>query len=443
MEDISDRAVLVTGANRGIGQALVDEALRRGAKRVYAGTRQPLAHSDGRVTPLTLDVTDAAQIRAAVEKVESLDILVNNAGLGLYADLSDRGALEQHLAVNLFGSYDVTQAFMPLLTRSRGAIVNVLSLAALAGLPLDPTYSISKAAAFSLTQSLRAALAGRGVDVFAVLPGPVDTDMGPTFDIPKASPESVARAIFDGVENGDEEIFPDPMSESMAEGWRDGASKALERQMAAFVAAEPVEEDMTTSRSLISAMQVTLDGYSSEGDAEWVDSWADGLELLPPVDAFLLGGGMFPDYERFWATILDDPSAASEMLGRDPYPREIAYAHLAAETPHLVLSKTLSDPTWPTARIVHDINEIRTFKQQPGKAVYVVGGPGLVASLIDAGLLDELRLIVHPVVTGGGTAVFGGIAERQALELVSAEPTTAGRVNLTYRLGASTAQTAE
>ena len=200
---------------------------------------------------------------------------------------------------------------------------------------------------------------------------------------------------------------------------------------------------MTRSRSLISAMQVTLDGYSSEGDAEWVDSWADGLELLPPVDAFVLGGGMFPDYEQFWATILDSPSAASDMLGRDPYPREIAYARRAAETPHLVLSKTLADPSWPTARIIHDINEISDLRQQPGKAVYVVGGPGLVASLIDAGLLDELRLIVHPVATGGGTAVFGGIAERQTLELVSAEPTASGRVNLTYRVGASTAQTAE
>jgi dihydrofolate reductase len=83
------------------------------------------------------------------------------------------------------------------------------------------------------------------------------------------------------------------------------------------------------------------------------------------------------------------------------------------------------------------------LRQQPGKAVYVVGGPGLVASLINSGLLDELRLIVHPVATGGGTAVFGGIAERQTLELVSAEPTASGRVNLTYRLGASTAQTAE
>src|ERR1700736_2034948 len=153
---IADRAVLVTGAKRGIGQALVEEALRRGAKRVYAGTRQPLAHLDGRVTPVTLDVTNAAQIREAVERVESLDILVNNAGLALFDDLSDRAALEQHLAVNLFGTYGMTQAFLPLLTRSRGAIVNALSLMALAPLPLTPSYAISKAASFNMTQSLRA-----------------------------------------------------------------------------------------------------------------------------------------------------------------------------------------------------------------------------------------------------------------------------------------------
>jgi NAD(P)-dependent dehydrogenase (short-subunit alcohol dehydrogenase family) len=236
---IEDKTVLVTGANRGIGKALVEEALARGVKRVYAGTRQPLTHPDERVTPLTLDVSNAAQIQAAVESVEYLDILINNAGLGLYADLGDRAALEQHLAVNLFGSYDTTQAFLPLLTRSRGAIINVVSLAALAAVPLDPTYSISKAAAFSLTQSLRAALAARGVTVHAALPGPVDTDMGPRIDIPKASPESVARAILDGVENGDEDIFPDPISESIAEGWRDSPSKALERQFAALVA-EPI-----------------------------------------------------------------------------------------------------------------------------------------------------------------------------------------------------------
>ena len=238
---IADKAVLVTGANRGIGRALVEEALRRGAKRVYAGTRQPLAHLDGRVTPLNLDVTKAEQIQEAVERVKSLDILINNAGLALFDDLSDRAALEQHLAVNLFGTYGVTRAFIPLLTRSRGAIVNVLSVAALATLPIVPAYSISKAAAFSLSQSLRALLAGRGVRVHAVLAGPVDTEMSRGLDVPKASPESVARAIFDGVENGQEDIFPDPMSESMAESWRSGAVKALERQFAALAEAVPVQ----------------------------------------------------------------------------------------------------------------------------------------------------------------------------------------------------------
>jgi NAD(P)-dependent dehydrogenase (short-subunit alcohol dehydrogenase family) len=238
---IAGRVVLVTGANRGIGHALVEEALRRGATRVYAGTRQPLAHFDERVTPLILDVTNAAQIRGAVETVESLDILINNAGVALYDDLNDRAALEHHLAVNLFGTYGVTQAFLPLLARSQGAIVNVLSVTAFAALPLIPAYSISKAAAFSLSQSLRALLAGRGVKVHAVLTGPVDTDMSRGLDIPKASPECVARAIFDGVENGAEDIFPDPMSESMAESWRSSAAKALERQYAALVEAAPVK----------------------------------------------------------------------------------------------------------------------------------------------------------------------------------------------------------
>jgi len=234
---IAGAAVLVTGANRGIGRALVEEALRRGARRVYAGTRQPLVHADRRVTALTLDVTDAGQIRAAAEQVDSLDILINNAGVALYDDLSDRAALERHLAVNLFGPYGVIQAFLPQLTRSRGAIVNNLSLAALAPTLVIPAYSISKAAAFSLTQSLRALLSPQGVRVHAVLTGPVDTDMTRGFDIPKSAPDSVAREILDGVERGEEDIFPDPMSRSLAESWRGGAAKGLERMQAEFLAA--------------------------------------------------------------------------------------------------------------------------------------------------------------------------------------------------------------
>jgi NAD(P)-dependent dehydrogenase (short-subunit alcohol dehydrogenase family) len=237
---LADKVVLITGANRGIGRALVDEALERGATTVYAGTRQPLTHPDARVKPLLLDVTDTAQIDDAVALVGSLDILVNNAGIAEYDDLTDRSLIERTLSVNLYGTHAVSNAFVPALIDSRGAIVNVLSVSALAALPVIPSYSISKAATFSLSQSMRALLADRGVAVHAVLTGPVDTDMSRDLDIPKTSPQSVAKAIFGGVESGDEEIFPDPMSESLAADWYGGAAKALERQYAGLVGADPV-----------------------------------------------------------------------------------------------------------------------------------------------------------------------------------------------------------
>jgi NAD(P)-dependent dehydrogenase (short-subunit alcohol dehydrogenase family) len=233
--NIANRTVLITGANRGIGQALVNEALRRGAKRVYAGARTALQNADKRVTPLTLDVTSVSQIQRSADEVDTLDVLINNAGVSIYDDLSNSDVIEQHLAVNLLGGFNVTRAFLPLLRRSKGAIVNNLSLAALAPLPVVPAYSISKAAAFSMTQSLRAQLAGHGVTVHAVFLGPVDTDMTRGFEIPKVSPESVAVGIFDGLEKGEEDIFPDAASQSMADGWRTGVAKALERQYAAFV----------------------------------------------------------------------------------------------------------------------------------------------------------------------------------------------------------------
>ena len=231
----AQKTILITGANRGIGKALVDEALRRGAKKVYAGTRGPLQHPDRRVMPLTLDVTSASQIQRAAGGVDALDVLINNAGIAIYDDLSNSEVIEQHLAVNLFGPFRVTRAFLPLLRRSKGAIVNNLSLAALATLPVIPAYSVSKAAAFSLTQSLRALLAGQGVTVHGVFLGPIDTDMNRGFEIPKASPEAAALGIFDGLEKGEEDIFPDPASRPLAEGWRTGVAKTLERQYAAFV----------------------------------------------------------------------------------------------------------------------------------------------------------------------------------------------------------------
>lgn len=233
--NVTNKTVLITGANRGIGRALVSEALRRGAKKIYAGMRGALQNGDPRVTPLALDVTNALQIREAVEQVDTLDLLINNAGVAASDDLSDADAIDQHLAVNLLGPLHVTRAFLPLLTRSKGAIVNNLSVVALAPLPIIPAYSISKAAALSMTQSLRAILAGQGVQVHAVILGPIDTNMSRGFNAPKASPEAAAHGIFDGLEKGEEDIFPDPMSQSLAQGWRDGAAKTLERQFAAFL----------------------------------------------------------------------------------------------------------------------------------------------------------------------------------------------------------------
>jgi NAD(P)-dependent dehydrogenase (short-subunit alcohol dehydrogenase family) len=182
-----------------------------------------------------LDVTSVSQIQRAVAEVDTLDVLINNAGVAIFDDLSNLDVIEQHLAVNFMGMIKVTNAFLPLLRRSKGAIVNNLSMVALAALPIIPAYSISKAAAFNMTQSLRALLAAQGVTVHAVVLGPIDTDMNRGFDMPKASPASAAQGIFDGLENGDEDIFPDPASQSIAEGWRTGAVKALERQFAAFV----------------------------------------------------------------------------------------------------------------------------------------------------------------------------------------------------------------
>jgi NAD(P)-dependent dehydrogenase (short-subunit alcohol dehydrogenase family) len=199
--------------------------------------RSPGTFRDTRVTPLTLAITSVAEIRQAATAVGALDILVNNAGVAMYDDLSDTDAIERHLRVNVIGALNMTNAFLPLLSRSHGALVNILSIAAVAPLPIIPSYSISKAAALSMTQSLRVYLERRGVTVHGVFVGPTDTDMNRGFDIPKASTESVARGIFDGVERGEEDVFPDVVSQSIADGWRGGVAKSLERQNAAFVPA--------------------------------------------------------------------------------------------------------------------------------------------------------------------------------------------------------------
>jgi dihydrofolate reductase len=192
----------------------------------------------------------------------------------------------------------------------------------------------------------------------------------------------------------------------------------------------------STSRELIAVLQTTIDGriLDADGRSDWVDSWADGLELLPPVDGFVLGAGMFSGYEPFWAAMLAEPALAAEMLGREPYPRELAYARVAAQTEHLVLSTTLAEVTWPSARIVRSVEEIRSFKHDGRGTVYVVGGPTVITSLLGAGLLDELRLIVFPVLAGAGQRMIGVLGSPHRLELVAAEPALDGRLTLTYRL---------
>jgi dihydrofolate reductase len=186
----------------------------------------------------------------------------------------------------------------------------------------------------------------------------------------------------------------------------------------------------------IAALQVSLDGYvrgpNDEGD--WVDSWADALALVGPVDAFVLGRGMFEGrYEAYWDAALADPETGAAMYGREPYQREVEYARLAHETPHIVLSKTMTEAAWPNVRIARDVAEIAALKDEPGQAVYVVGGPGLVATLMNAGLIDELRLILQPVILGGGQPLFEGVG-RRALERVAVAPGADGSIELTYRV---------
>ena len=192
--------------------------------------------------------------------------------------------------------------------------------------------------------------------------------------------------------------------------------------------------ESNTERKMIAALQVSLDGFTQgpNGEKDWVDSWADALALIPDVDTFVLGGRMYPDYGEYWKSIHDNPEHVTYQE-RIPSKSEIAYARLAAKTPHIVLSTTLKSVSWPTAQIVQDVAELRTVKGQPGKNMYVVGGATLVATLLNEGLIDELRLIVHPVVLGKGQGLFSGVNQRLSLELVEAKSTDSGRVIVTYR----------
>ena len=192
-----------------------------------------------------------------------------------------------------------------------------------------------------------------------------------------------------------------------------------------------------TSRKMIAALQVTLDGFiqGPEGEKDWADSWASAIELIPDVDMFVLGARMYPDYGEYWKAILANPDRVPPFQERVPSQSEIAYARKAVQTPHVVLSTTLRKVSWPpNAQIVRHVGELRTLKGKPGKNAYVVGGATLVASLLNEGLIDELRLIVHPVVLGKGRGLFDDINKRLSLDLSQVESTESGRVIVCYRV---------
>jgi len=233
--------VLVTGAKRGIGRALTEELLQREAGHVYATARRPetlnslVALAPDRLTPVQLDITRSEDIAALTKQIGALDLLINNAGVLASRSLleADRADIERDMRTNFFGPLAVTRALLPVLKESGGAVVNMLTLVALGSMPGIGGYSASKAAAFSMTQALRAELAPLGIRVHGVFPGAVDTDMIRSFDMPKASPESVTRAVLDAVEADDEDIFPDAMAREFGTTWlRD--PKAVERSFVAL-----------------------------------------------------------------------------------------------------------------------------------------------------------------------------------------------------------------
>ena len=187
-------------------------------------------------------------------------------------------------------------------------------------------------------------------------------------------------------------------------------------------------------RNLIDAMKVSVDTKTEgpEGYADWVEAWSDDYGLTPQVDACVLGGHMYPSYEQYWTTIQNEPDKVHPLSGKVPTMGEIEWARLAAQTPHYVLSSTLTSAQWPNTSFIRGVDEVAGLKQQPGKDIYLMGGARITASLIDAGLVDELRLIVYPLIAGQGKALFAATERRRVLELRKVQQLSAGLVSLVY-----------
>ncbi len=197
-------------------------------------------------------------------------------------------------------------------------------------------------------------------------------------------------------------------------------------------------------RKLITGMKISADGKfeGPEGYADWVEAWSDDYGLMPQVDACVVGGGMYPGYERYWTQIQNEPDTPAWITGSAPTPAEIEWARFAARTPHYVLSNTLTTALWPKTRFIRGRDDVAALKQQPGKDIYLMGGARLAASLIDAGLVDELRLIVYPLISAGGKALFATTESRRGLELRKVQQLPGGRVSLIYAVASASSASA-
>jgi dihydrofolate reductase len=188
-------------------------------------------------------------------------------------------------------------------------------------------------------------------------------------------------------------------------------------------------------RRLIAGMKVSLDQKVAgpDGFADWVEAWSEDYGLTPQIDACLLGGGMFSGYEQYWTAIRNEPGKPLPMTQKLPTADEIKWAEVIPHIPHYVRSNTLTSAIWPNVRPIRGFDEVAALKQQPGKDIYLVGGGRTTTSLIDAGLVDELRLIVHPLIAGGDKTLFAATERRHAVELRDVQRLTGGRVSLIYR----------
>ena len=233
MTQLAARTALVTGANRGLGREFVLQLLERDVDKVYAAARNPqtIVVRDPRVMPLQLDVTDAESVARAAEVAGDVSVVVNNAGISVAARVldADTAQLRRELEVNLFGPLAVTSAFADHVAARSGVVVNVASV--LAWLALGGSYSVSKAALWSATDSMRLELGPRGVQVVGVYMGYVDTDMTAGVDAPKTAPAEVVHQVLDGIEAGALEVMADDLTRAV----RGGLQQPVNERYAAFL----------------------------------------------------------------------------------------------------------------------------------------------------------------------------------------------------------------